>query len=100
MLRKEINDVGNFLARKIFRMICEPGTEDLSLTNLGAASAHLVGTYWFCVLTAQKGFNVELWGIYFVVVVGHQQLDSGLLGRIKSSLPKKAPPAAPTSQTE
>jgi hypothetical protein len=60
---------------RAIEMVSDTSTGRLSHTKLATATGHLVGTYWFCQLTAEKGFILELWVVYFTVVIGHQQIN-------------------------
>jgi len=65
----------SWVFNKAVEMVSDADTGRISHTKLATATGHLVGTYWFCALNARDPFDLDLWIVYFCVVVGHHQVN-------------------------
>lgn len=62
-------------------LITDEATGKVSAPKLAAATGHFVGTFFFCWFNFKGPFNMQLWLLYYGVVVGHMSVETWLQQR-------------------
>lgn len=83
-------------------IITEDDSDKVSAPKLAAATGHLVGTIFFCYYCLTAAFNLNLWLVYYGVVVGHMSVETWLQQRpgiaaTKAAVKPQASPVPPVA---